>query len=400
MLKGKATSGKHSLHLDITTEKDYENLNGLLFELLICGTLKSSHVGVYRLKTAKVYVELANTLANLLEASLFICSWLPQKHLKWDLAAWEVSKRLESDDQVVCVYLDKLATNEINKYDIVFFGDNKNVEPLPEPRCRELMHQYFIKDSSQMSYTLLAGFIKTLAYQLRKFGANDFCRCETLCWILREETETGIFRSIVVESLLQAARDHSLRSVKPWLHEEQKQVSAQDISKSMHDRTSSMLRWSESNHVMIFFDANGLIKILYREKSLIPQGIEKILTIQVKVSRLPLPDYSALSSEELWQILWPIVCTSDAGFVPNYVLTPDNFLKMALVSLRINTHVPVIIMGETGCGKTSLLRALATFSSAKFSCLTLHAGSTEQDIELFINNADAKALSENTQVCQ
>ncbi|MCO5584285.1 hypothetical protein L7F22_038209 [Adiantum nelumboides] len=292
-------STSHLLHLDITTEKDSDNLNLLLFELLICGTLKSSHAGVYRLGTTKVYVELANTLGNLLEASLFICSWLPQQHLQWNLADWQISKNLGSDDQ----------------------------------------------------------------------------------------------------SLLQAARDLSLRSVKPWLHEEQKQIATQDINKSMHERTKAMLRWSESNHVMIFFDANGLIQILYRDKKLIPPDIKNILNIQVKVVQMQLPNYSALSSEELWQILRPILsCTDDGGFVPNYVLTPDNFLKMALVSLRINARIPVIIMGETGCGKTSLLRALATFSSAPFFCLTLHAGSTMQDIELFINKAEAQVLSGNTQV--
>ncbi|KAI5073486.1 hypothetical protein GOP47_0011499 [Adiantum capillus-veneris] len=397
-LKMLLRSTSRSLHLDITTEKDSDNLNVLLFELLICGTLKSSSCGVYRLGTTKVYVELANTLGNLLEASLFICSWLPQQHLKWDLSAWQISKNLDSDDQVVCVYLDKLAKDELNKQDIVLSGKSKKVVALPEPRCRELMQLYFIKDSTQMSYTVLAGFIRTFAYQLRRFGANDFCKCETLHWILRDNSNTGNFRSIVVESLLQAARDLSLRSVKPWLHEEQKHIVTQDISKSMHERTRTMLRWSESNHVMIFFDANGLIRILYRDKKLIPPGIENILSIQVKVLQMQLPDYSALSSEELWKILWPILCTNDGGFAPNYVLTPDNFLKMALVSLRINTRVPVIIMGETGCGKTSLLRALATFSSASFSCLTLHAGSTIQDIELFINNAEAQALSSNAEV--
>ena len=41
-----------------------------------------------------------------------------------------------------------------------------------------------------------------------------------------------------------------------------------------------------------------------------------------------------------------------------YVITPDNFLKMLLILLRIRENVPVIMMGETGCGKTSLIRKL------------------------------------------
>ena len=39
----------------------------------------------------------------------------------------------------------------------------------------------------------------------------------------------------------------------------------------------------------------------------------------------------------------------------NYVITNDNFKKMILLIYRIKANVPVIIMGETGCGKTALI---------------------------------------------
>ena len=39
----------------------------------------------------------------------------------------------------------------------------------------------------------------------------------------------------------------------------------------------------------------------------------------------------------------------------NYVITNDNFRKMMLLIYRIMANVPVIIMGDTGCGKTSLI---------------------------------------------
>jgi ABC-type lipoprotein export system ATPase subunit len=40
----------------------------------------------------------------------------------------------------------------------------------------------------------------------------------------------------------------------------------------------------------------------------------------------------------------------------HYVVTADNFLKMCIIYLRLQSRVPVVIMGETGCGKTSLIR--------------------------------------------
>ena len=42
----------------------------------------------------------------------------------------------------------------------------------------------------------------------------------------------------------------------------------------------------------------------------------------------------------------------------NYVITSDNFRKMILISYRILAGIPVILMGETGCGKTGLIRKL------------------------------------------
>ena len=42
----------------------------------------------------------------------------------------------------------------------------------------------------------------------------------------------------------------------------------------------------------------------------------------------------------------------------DYVITDDNFKKMVLLIYRIQADVPVIIMGETGCGKTALITKL------------------------------------------
>ena len=42
--------------------------------------------------------------------------------------------------------------------------------------------------------------------------------------------------------------------------------------------------------------------------------------------------------------------------IGNYIYTPDNFIKVILILMRLRAKVPVIMMGETGCGKTALIR--------------------------------------------
>jgi ABC-type transport system involved in cytochrome bd biosynthesis fused ATPase/permease subunit len=39
-----------------------------------------------------------------------------------------------------------------------------------------------------------------------------------------------------------------------------------------------------------------------------------------------------------------------------YVLTIDNLIKILAIQMRFRCGIPVVIMGETGCGKTRLIR--------------------------------------------
>ena len=84
----------------------------------------------------------------------------------------------------------------------------------------------------------------------------------------------------------------------------------------------------------------------------------------------------------------PIKKESLEKIVDKYILTPDNFVKMALILLRIRANIPVIMMGETGCGKTSLIRKLSQMlnngSIKKMKILNIHAGTSDKDIINFL----------------
>jgi len=74
--------------------------------------------------------------------------------------------------------------------------------------------------------------------------------------------------------------------------------------------------------------------------------------------------------------------------VGEYVFTSDNFIKMILILLRIRENIPIIMMGETGCGKTSLIRKLSELinnGESKMKILNIHAGITDQEIIDFLN---------------
>ena len=83
----------------------------------------------------------------------------------------------------------------------------------------------------------------------------------------------------------------------------------------------------------------------------------------------------------------------------NYVITDDNFKKMILLVYRIKANIPVIIMGETGCGKTALvtkLNQLLNNGEITLRSININPGINEKDIckKMNIINEDAKKVND------
>jgi len=83
----------------------------------------------------------------------------------------------------------------------------------------------------------------------------------------------------------------------------------------------------------------------------------------------------------------------------NYELTLDNSLKMMAIYLRFKANIPVIIMGETGCGKTSLIKYFAflnlRLNFAQINNLIhvkIHGGMTGEHIEKKLIEAEQLAI--------
>ena len=83
----------------------------------------------------------------------------------------------------------------------------------------------------------------------------------------------------------------------------------------------------------------------------------------------------------------------------NFVITEDSFKKMILLIYRIQANIPVIIMGETGCGKTLLVIKLSQIlnnGEIKVRIINLHPDITEEDIckEMKRINEEAKCVKD------
>ena len=78
----------------------------------------------------------------------------------------------------------------------------------------------------------------------------------------------------------------------------------------------------------------------------------------------------------------------------NYVITNDNFKKMVLLVYRIKANVPVIIMGETGCGKTALITKLnQILNNGETTVIikNIHPGITDEKLCIMMKEVDKMA---------
>ena len=78
-----------------------------------------------------------------------------------------------------------------------------------------------------------------------------------------------------------------------------------------------------------------------------------------------------------------------------YQVTQDNYKKFMLILFKIFSNIPIILMGETGCGKTELIKQLMKLlnkdnenKTSNFIIKNMHSGVKEKEIIDIIDNAE------------
>ncbi|XP_048674799.2 E3 ubiquitin-protein ligase RNF213 isoform X3 [Caretta caretta] len=85
-----------------------------------------------------------------------------------------------------------------------------------------------------------------------------------------------------------------------------------------------------------------------------------------------------------------------------YELTTDNILKIFAIEMRFRCGIPVIIMGETGCGKTRLIKFLCELrrsgvDAENMKLVKVHGGTSAEMIYAKIREAEDIAVSNKQQ---
>ena len=395
------------IHFDVGEVDDPSILDIFFFELVAVGMV-SFGTDVFHLPTHHVYIEIANTLSHWLRDSLAVTKCFSTLHIKSngykDLI---VSQEPLSPIQVVCQYLHAYDSGKLEGEDL----RPEELKPLTSERCKKLLLKHF-SSSGDLSFNIVESFVKVFANQLLQFSASPYFKPQNLKAVLGHSHNT---RNCLFKALLEVSREFASRSVMTCKNVQSEAISREEASEllkkiqmsscnvavKMVERVEGMIQWADNNHLVIVF--HGLealtISALYRDLSLVPSNVKDLFKTQA-VKGKDMDDFTKMTQEELQRRLDLIVRStpreSNSSFqILHYALTPDNILKMVLIIQRIRARIPVIVMGETGCGKTSLVRYLAGTCGVSFRVFNFHAGVREEEMVTFVRKVEEEAKSCN-----
>ncbi|CAG8435114.1 11795_t:CDS:10, partial [Scutellospora calospora] len=376
-----------SLHINIVSADNSNEINMFLFELLTLGFV-SSNVDIASFPQIPVFIEVASTVQQKLLNSLPITGYLVKEHLSWNIRNLKISFELCSPIQIVCNYLDARDRDEIDARDIVFHGQNCIKKPLSDKRCQDLITKYFFEGNADgvSSFRFVEIFVNVLADQLARLSSSAYFKVENLILLIKKET---LLRTTLVDTLINVSKEFATRSVKT------KMAQLESIFDD-YDVKFEIIQWDKSIHLLVLFMSQNPDSIcaLYRERNQVPENVKNFLKSQVMTNpdRWELEDYNRMPPSLLLKRLEGIARRTMYDIrLPLYALSADNIIKMALILLRARANVPVVVMGEAGCGKSSLIGFLAKVVEVNYEAFNLHAGIKEQDILYFMGKAHKRA---------
>ncbi|KAJ8362842.1 hypothetical protein SKAU_G00116730, partial [Synaphobranchus kaupii] len=263
------------------------------------------------------------------------------------------------------------------------------------------------------SWAELRNFSWFLNVQLRDCETSIFCDVDFV-----GDTLQG-FRNFVVDFMILMAKDFATPSLS--ISDQSPGRMQVDLSRVNEEDLAPFRirkRWEAEPHPYIFFNGdhismtfigfhlrkngqNGVDAIHPTSGAVIRRNImTERLYEGLRLQRVPFNvDFDGLSRDEkIHQLCNVLGVRQPLDPDKTYELTTDNILKMLAIHMRFRCDIPVVVMGETGCGKTRLVRFLCQLRRAgaetqNMTLVKVHGGTTSEMIYSKVREAEAKAAT-------
>ena len=442
---------KAAIHLDLYDSKQTDLMKDFLYSFLITKLYGQNETLFYLSKKVEIKIEIPNGFINFFLKFPILSMFENKTEMKIEnLPPLIIEEQINSNIQIVCNYLKLLKSGKISDKDLniknvsfEYFPEDESIQTkldavsLPQKECEDLIKEYI--GIKYPTYYQINAFINSLSGQLKKFSMNVQLNAGFLIENgkiinkpnlkkIREIMLNGFIKNTqhftqgAFEKLLNSQMDTYNVGVK---HGEYKEEEQEEVAIKALSNLQEIINFDKIKPSLIFFhEGEGQEFSIISTNEPKEQEYKDLLElrktpvilqnlVQVKKEEVPesLNNYISFKHKdflkeirEILNIKNPIYNSDKNGqnknlksieeIVGEYVFTADNFIKMVLILLRIRENIPIIMMGETGCGKTSLIRKLSELinnGESKMKILNIHAGITDKEIYDFLNNKEKHA---------
>ncbi|XP_051530047.1 E3 ubiquitin-protein ligase rnf213-beta-like isoform X2 [Myxocyprinus asiaticus] len=291
-----------------------------------------------------------------------------------------------------------------------FIYQTQSVEGDPVDCLHHLLANCGLKDPS---WAELKHFTWFLNLQLKDCEDSTFCDPDFLA-----DNLSG-FKDFIVKFMIHMARDFASPSID--ISDQSPSFFSENEDKAdIFAKLAIRKRWENESHPYIFFNADHLtmsfLGFHVRKSGTILNAVDpqsgKVLMENVMSQELHSglerqrinlsEDFDNLRREDKIQRI-SFVVGAQKGWKkgqfdpdPTYELTADNVMKILAIHMRFRCEIPVIIMGETGCGKTRLVRFLCDLQREgkdvqNMKLVKVHGGTTSETIYSMVREAEELA---------
>ncbi|XP_041429619.1 E3 ubiquitin-protein ligase RNF213 isoform X3 [Xenopus laevis] len=432
-------------HIDITSSVN-RGISEFLFKLLILQYLKDDEGRMWKRQSCQLY------LIEILESSCIISE-------KQKKPAPQMAQNIFMDffPKISCCspneVLTKVTENQTGQNEDPGM-DRKEFES----ECFQRPFQYLIRFEGKQSldkFTYKEGSVegneaKCLQLFLLHCGVMDpsWAELRNFAWFLNvqlKDSENSVFckpefvedamqgfKNFVVDFMILMAKDFATPSLQ-ITDESPGRQTCEEVCTNDGDLAPFQIRkkWEAEPHPYIFFNddrmtitfigfhlcvnsAGNVDAINPRDKSIIKKNImTRQLYRDLMLQKVQFDiDFDTLPREEKINMLSRVLgINKPQDPDETYELTMDNTLKILAITMRFRCGIPVVIMGETGCGKTRLIKFICklwkgnlnaentTSDAENMKLVKVHGGTSAESINKNVLETQAIALTNKQNKC-
>ena len=321
-----------AIHLDLTESEEKSILNEFFFSFLITKFYSNNENILYIPKDIDIYVEIPNCFVNYLDKfSILKLNLFEKINITFD-----DMPSFNFPDSIINIFNNML-------------GINSNEE------IREFVKKY-IGIEGRFSYHQINIFIKLFISQYSQFeGKLKFTHniVDKKGKLLDSIDETEIYIKEFAKSTIYFTNGGFSKLLTGYT--ENKDIDYIDLLSEQYENDLNKMKFISP---LVFLDKENMEyhKLIIENENLEKYNKSEDYLLEIKkILNLPNDVKKDVKKGDItYKSLLSIIEEKNN----RYVITSDNFKKMVLLVYRIKANVPVIIMGDTGCGKTALITKL------------------------------------------